>query len=53
MQYWQFVLYHFRFYCSKEEEARKFFRQMVSAIQFIHANGIAHRDIKPVSVSYI
>jgi len=31
----------------KEPEARKFFRQLLSAIEYTHAHGIVHRDLKP------
>nr|XP_042123825.1 putative sperm motility kinase W [Peromyscus maniculatus bairdii]XP_042123826.1 putative sperm motility kinase W [Peromyscus maniculatus bairdii]XP_042123827.1 putative sperm motility kinase W [Peromyscus maniculatus bairdii]XP_042123828.1 putative sperm motility kinase W [Peromyscus maniculatus bairdii]XP_042123829.1 putative sperm motility kinase W [Peromyscus maniculatus bairdii]XP_042123830.1 putative sperm motility kinase W [Peromyscus maniculatus bairdii] len=32
--------------CLKEEEARGIFRQVVSAVHFLHQRHIAHRDIK-------
>lgn len=31
----------------KESEARSFFRQIVSAIRYIHSQGFCHRDLKP------
>jgi serine/threonine protein kinase len=35
-----------------EDVARKFFRQLVSAIQYCHAHGVAHRDLKPENCMY-
>lgn len=31
----------------KEEVARKYFQQMISAVGFCHARGVFHRDLKP------
>ncbi|KAI8818090.1 kinase-like domain-containing protein [Fimicolochytrium jonesii] len=31
----------------QETEARGFFRELLGAIQYCHANGIVHRDLKP------
>ncbi|NXW55797.1 MELK kinase, partial [Eurystomus gularis] len=33
-----------------EDEARVFFRQIVSAVAYVHNQGYAHRDLKPVSL---
>lgn len=33
----------------EEDEARIFFRQIVSAVTYVHNMGYAHRDLKPVS----
>lgn len=30
-----------------EDEARRFFRQIVSAVGYVHSKGYAHRDLKP------
>lgn len=31
----------------KEDAARKFFRQLISAVDFCHSRGVYHRDLKP------
>ncbi|KAJ6402201.1 hypothetical protein OIU84_014316 [Salix udensis] len=31
----------------KEEVARKYFQQLISAVSFCHARGVFHRDLKP------
>uniref|UniRef100_A0A0D6QTB0 non-specific serine/threonine protein kinase n=1 Tax=Araucaria cunninghamii TaxID=56994 RepID=A0A0D6QTB0_ARACU len=31
----------------KEAEARKYFQQMISAVDFCHSRGVYHRDLKP------
>ncbi|KAJ9692964.1 hypothetical protein PVL29_011885 [Vitis rotundifolia] len=31
----------------KEDSARKYFQQLVSAIDFCHSRGVSHRDLKP------
>ncbi|KAK4271707.1 hypothetical protein QN277_020359 [Acacia crassicarpa] len=31
----------------KEESARKYFQQLISAVSFCHARGVFHRDLKP------
>lgn len=34
----------------KEDEARKFYRQLLSAIGYIHSKGYCHRDLKPENI---
>lgn len=31
----------------KEKEAKKFFRQIISGVEYCHANLVVHRDLKP------
>lgn len=31
----------------KEELARKYFQQLISAVEFCHSRGVSHRDLKP------
>jgi len=33
-----------------EEEARKMFRQIISAIEYMHKHLIIHRDLKPENI---
>ncbi|KAL3522507.1 hypothetical protein ACH5RR_015341 [Cinchona calisaya] len=34
----------------KEEVARKYFQQLISAVSFCHARGVYHRDLKPENI---
>ncbi|KAL0310618.1 UNVERIFIED_CONTAM: CBL-interacting serine/threonine-protein kinase [Sesamum angustifolium] len=34
----------------KEEDARTYFQQLVSAVAFCHARGVYHRDLKPENI---
>jgi 5'-AMP-activated protein kinase catalytic alpha subunit len=33
-----------------ESEARKYFQQIISAIEYCHDHGVSHRDIKPENI---
>ena len=33
-----------------EEDCRRYFQQMISALDYVHKMGIAHRDIKPENI---
>ena len=36
----------------KEQEAVRFFQQIISGIEYIHRSGICHRDLKPDNVVF-
>ena len=35
---------------NKETEAARIFKQLLLAIQFLHAHGVVHRDLKPHNI---
>ena len=37
----------------KEKDARRLYRQVISAVDYCHQNSLIHRDIKPESEFYI
>ena len=36
--------------CLKEDEACKYYQQIISGIEYIHKIGIVHRDLKPENI---
>lgn len=37
----------------KEDEARKYFQQLINAVDYCHSRGVYHRDLKVCQISYL
>jgi carbon catabolite-derepressing protein kinase len=45
--------YRIQFYQMSEEDARRFFQQIICAVEYCHRHKIAHRDLKPEKYSFL